>query len=226
MTTSPVVPGTGEVFAAHEGGKLVTGLAVPLDDAHDLAVSYTLGVADVSRAIASDSTLAARYTWADRLVAVVSDGTAVLGLSDVGPRAALPAMEGKSALFKRFADLNSTPSCRIVVSGAGAAGVACTRIMMAAGVEDGVGPVHTSGRAEEEVEPALLLGVLDQRRQLTVRGKRCPRTQPSGRRPGTPVLRRTTHTPIVCAQQRPCAERLSRRTTAPPPCTASRYREL
>jgi malate dehydrogenase (oxaloacetate-decarboxylating) len=63
----------------------------------------------VSRAIASDATLAKRYTWANRLVAVISDGTAVLGLGDIGPSASLPVMEGKSALFKTFGGLDSIP---------------------------------------------------------------------------------------------------------------------
>lgn len=66
-------------------------------------------MAQVSRAIATDVTLAKRYTWANRLVAVVSDGTAVLGLGDIGPAASLPVMEGKSALFKTFAGLDSIP---------------------------------------------------------------------------------------------------------------------
>jgi malate dehydrogenase (oxaloacetate-decarboxylating) len=66
-------------------------------------------VAQVSRAIAADHTLAARYTWANRLVAVVSDGSAVLGLGDIGAAASLPVMEGKSALFKSFGGLDSIP---------------------------------------------------------------------------------------------------------------------
>jgi malate dehydrogenase (oxaloacetate-decarboxylating) len=102
-------PTLEEIFAAHEGGKLATGLEAPLADARDLAIAYTPGVAQVSRAIAADPALARRYTWADRLVAVVSDGTAVLGLGDIGPRAALPVMEGKSALFKAFGGLDSIP---------------------------------------------------------------------------------------------------------------------
>jgi malate dehydrogenase (oxaloacetate-decarboxylating) len=207
-------PTTAEILAAHEGGKLATGLTAPLRDGRDLSVSYTPGVAQVSRAIAADTRLAARYTWAHRLVAVVSDGTAVLGLGDIGPRAALPVMEGKSALFKTFGGLDSIPlvldttdvdeivetlvrlrpsfgavnledvaaprcfelerrliealdcpvmhddqhgtaivllaalrgaaavtrrdlaGLRIVISGAGAAGVACARILLAAGVRD------------------------------------------------------------------------------------------
>ena len=66
-------------------------------------------MAQVSRAIAADHTLAARYTWANRLVAVVSDGSAVLGLGDIGPAASLPVMEGKCALFKAFGGLDSIP---------------------------------------------------------------------------------------------------------------------
>jgi malate dehydrogenase (oxaloacetate-decarboxylating) len=216
MTLLPdvAVPTSQEIFDAHRGGKLCTGLAAPLDNARDLAIAYTPGVAEVSRAIAADPSAAARYTWADRLVAVVSDGTAVLGLGDIGPRAALPVMEGKSALFKAFGGLDSIPivldttdvdeivetlvrlrpsfgavnledvaaprcfelerrliealdcpvmhddqhgtaivllaalrgatavqgrplaGLRVVISGAGAAGVACARILLAAGVRD------------------------------------------------------------------------------------------
>ena len=106
-TTSAPTP--HEVFGAHEGGKLATGLTAPLHDARDLSIAYTPGVADVCRAIADDATLASRYTWTHRLVAVVSDGSAVLGLGDIGPRASLPVMEGKSALFKSFAGLDSIP---------------------------------------------------------------------------------------------------------------------
>jgi malate dehydrogenase (oxaloacetate-decarboxylating) len=214
IASERTIPTREEIFAAHGGGKLGTALTAPLADARDLAVAYTPGVAEVSRAIAADPGLAARYTWTNRLVAVVSDGTAVLGLGDIGPRAALPVMEGKSALFKAFAGLDSIPlvldttdvdeivetlvrlrpsfgavnledvaaprcfelerrlvealdcpvmhddqhgtaivllaalrgACavqgrdldglRVVISGAGAAGVACARILLAAGVRD------------------------------------------------------------------------------------------
>jgi len=203
-----------EIFAGHLGGKLSVELSSPLETQRDLSIAYTPGVAQVSRAIAQDESLAKRYTWTDRLVVVVSDGTAVLGLGDIGPRASLPVMEGKAALFKKFADLNSIPivldtkdvdeivetlirlrpsfgavnledisaprcfeiekrliealdcpvmhddqhgtaivvlaalngaarvqgrgieGLKVVVSGAGAAGVACTNIMLAAGVAD------------------------------------------------------------------------------------------
>ncbi|MFC9557920.1 NADP-dependent malic enzyme [Rhodococcus sp. NPDC056960] len=98
-----------EIFAGHIGGKLSVELTTPLDSQRDLSIAYTPGVAQVSRAIAADETLADRYTWTNRLVVVVSDGSAVLGLGDIGPRASLPVMEGKSALFKNFAGLNSIP---------------------------------------------------------------------------------------------------------------------
>ncbi|WP_245846786.1 NAD(P)-dependent malic enzyme [Mycobacterium szulgai] len=206
--------GNDEIFDAHVGGKLSVGLNAPLDTKRALSIAYTPGVAQVSRAIAADRTLAARYTWANRLVAVVSDGSAVLGLGDIGPAASLPVMEGKCALFKQFAGLDAIPivldtkdpdeivetlirlrptfgalnledisaprcfeierrviealdcpvmhddqhgtaivvlaalmgatkllgrdmsSVRVVVSGAGAAGVACTNLLMAMGVSD------------------------------------------------------------------------------------------
>ncbi|GAA5088152.1 NAD(P)-dependent malic enzyme [Nocardia iowensis] len=203
-----------EIFAGHLGGKLSVELSSPLETQRDLSIAYTPGVAQVSRAIAQDVELCKRYTWTDRLVVVVSDGTAVLGLGDIGPRASLPVMEGKAALFKKFAGLNSIPivldtkdvdeivetvirlrpsfgavnledisaprcfevekrliealdcpvmhddqhgtaivvlaalngaakvqgrgidGMKVVVSGAGAAGVACTNILLAAGVRD------------------------------------------------------------------------------------------
>ncbi len=104
-----VVISDEEIFEAHIGGKLSVGLKSPLDTQRALSIAYTPGVAQVCRAIDADHTLAARYTWANRLVAVVSDGSAVLGLGDIGPAASLPVMEGKSALFKTFADLDSIP---------------------------------------------------------------------------------------------------------------------
>jgi malate dehydrogenase (oxaloacetate-decarboxylating) len=203
-----------KVFRVHEGGKLTLRSTMPLADRDALSLAYTPGVAEVCTAIAEDEALARDYTWRSRLVAVVSDGTAVLGLGNIGPAAALPVMEGKAALFSEFAGLNavpivldttdvdqivatveriapsfgginlediSAPRCfevedrlrarldipvfhddqhgtaivvlaalrnaaaltgrtlgdlRVVVSGAGAAGVACTRILLAAGVGD------------------------------------------------------------------------------------------
>jgi malate dehydrogenase (oxaloacetate-decarboxylating) len=214
------------VFRVHEGGKLAVRSTLPLTDRESLSLAYTPGVAEVCSAIAVDESLARTYTWRSRLVAVVSDGTAVLGLGNIGPAAALPVMEGKAALFSEFAGLNaipivldttdvdaivdtvehiapsfgginlediSAPRCfevearlrerlkipvfhddqhgtaivvlaalrnaatvtgrslgdlRVVVSGAGAAGVACTKILLAAGigdiaVADSKGVVHT-----------------------------------------------------------------------------------
>ncbi|BBZ68295.1 malate dehydrogenase [Mycolicibacterium insubricum] len=101
--------GDEEIFDAHLGGKLSVELKSPLDTQRALSIAYTPGVAQVSRAIAADATLVKRYTWASRLVAVVSDGSAVLGLGDIGPAASLPVMEGKSALFKTFGGLDSIP---------------------------------------------------------------------------------------------------------------------
>ncbi|WP_442916395.1 NAD(P)-dependent malic enzyme [Lentzea sp. DG1S-22] len=98
-----------EIFNAHLGGKLEVGATASLADPKALSIAYTPGVARVSQAIARDASLAAKYTWAHRLVAVVSDGTAVLGLGDIGPSASLPVMEGKSALFKTFGGLDSIP---------------------------------------------------------------------------------------------------------------------
>ncbi|HEV7582587.1 MAG TPA: NADP-dependent malic enzyme [Mycobacterium sp.] len=109
IVTPQLVIGDDEIFEAHVGGKLSVEMKAPLDTQRALSIAYTPGVAQVSRAIAADHTLANRYTWANRLVAVVSDGSAVLGLGDIGPAAALPVMEGKCALFKQFADLDAIP---------------------------------------------------------------------------------------------------------------------
>lgn len=99
------------VFRAHEGGKLAVHATSVLQGAEDLSLLYTPGVAEVSRAIASDPVLANHYTSRRNTIAVVSDGTAVLGLGDVGPLAAMPVMEGKAVLFKHFADVDAVPVC-------------------------------------------------------------------------------------------------------------------
>jgi len=98
-----------EIFEAHRGGKLSISTTAPLSNKRDLSIAYTPGVAEVSRAIHAKPELARTLTWAERLVVVVSDGTAVLGLGNIGPSASLPVMEGKSALFKTFGDLDSIP---------------------------------------------------------------------------------------------------------------------
>jgi len=211
---SPSFDPASPTFKIHEGGKLSVSSTLPLTNRDALSLAYTPGVAQVSAAIAQDESLASKYTWRARLVAVISDGSAVLGLGDIGPAAALPVMEGKAALFQQFAGLNSVPivlstkdteeiidtivriapsfgginledisaprcfeierrlrellpipvfhddqhgtaivvlaalrnaarvtgrslrDLRVVVSGAGAAGVACTNILLAAGIGD------------------------------------------------------------------------------------------
>ncbi|WP_343601409.1 NADP-dependent malic enzyme [Mycobacterium sp.] len=109
VTSPRIVVADEEIFEAHVAGKISVQPKAPLDTRRALSIAYTPGVAQVSRAIAADHTLAARYTWAHRLVAVVSDGSAVLGLGDIGAAAALPVMEGKSALFKTFGGLDAIP---------------------------------------------------------------------------------------------------------------------
>jgi malate dehydrogenase (oxaloacetate-decarboxylating) len=107
----PLFDPSDPVFRAHEGGKLGVHATQPLRDRADLALLYTPGVADVSRAIALDPTLAARYTARANTVAVITDGTAVLGLGDIGPLAAMPVMEGKAVLFKHFGAVDAVPVC-------------------------------------------------------------------------------------------------------------------
>ncbi len=91
-------------------GKITTKLRdeSPLDRTK-LSAYYTPGVAEVSRAIAADESLLPTYTWTNNLVAVISDGSAVLGLGNVGPKASMPVMEGKAFLFKEFAEIDSVP---------------------------------------------------------------------------------------------------------------------
>ena len=98
-----------EIFAAHESGKLSVRTARPLKTQRDLSLCYTPGVARVCTAIAEKPELANRFTGVGHTVAIISDGTAVLGLGDIGPRASLPVMEGKAQLFDRFAGLNAIP---------------------------------------------------------------------------------------------------------------------
>ena len=97
------------IFALHQGGKLEIAATVPLRNADDLAMSYTPGVAKVCEAIHADPEAAHLYTWVGNTVAVVTDGTAVLGLGDIGPAAAMPVMEGKAILFKKFAGVDAIP---------------------------------------------------------------------------------------------------------------------
>ena len=213
---------------------------VALSSREDLALAYTPGVARVCEAIAADPELAREYTWTSHTVAVVTDGSAVLGLGNIGPRAAMPVMEGKAVLFKQFGGVDAVPICldtqdtdeivkivtalapsfgginledisaprcfeierrldaalpipvfhddqhgtaivvlaaltnaaallgrklgelRVVVSGAGAAGVAVTRMLLAGGANDIItvdsrGIVH-SGRSDLNAEKLVLAG--------------------------------------------------------------------
>ena len=95
----------------HLGGKITQRNKHRLETRDDLSMAYTPGVARVCRAIADDPEKAFRYTIKQSYVAVVTDGTAVLGLGDIGPEAALPVMEGKAMLFKEFADVDAFPIC-------------------------------------------------------------------------------------------------------------------
>jgi malate dehydrogenase (oxaloacetate-decarboxylating) len=98
-------------FLLHLGGKIEIASKVPLKTRDDLSRAYTPGVARISQAIAKDKSDLRRLTIKRNTVAVVTDGSAVLGLGNIGPGAALPVMEGKAALFKRFADVDAWPVC-------------------------------------------------------------------------------------------------------------------
>jgi malate dehydrogenase (oxaloacetate-decarboxylating) len=106
-----VLDTTDRTFMLHIGGKIELRNKSPLKTRDDLSMAYTPGVARVCRAIYEDPDKAFQYTIKRNTVAVVSDGTAVLGLGDIGPRAAMPVMEGKAMLFKEFADVNAFPIC-------------------------------------------------------------------------------------------------------------------
>jgi malate dehydrogenase (oxaloacetate-decarboxylating) len=96
---------------ARNPGKIATLVTVPIETLHDLSVAYTPGVGHISTLIAQDATLASTYTSIGSTVVVVTDGSAVLGLGNIGPLAAMPVMEGKAAIFKHFADINAVPLC-------------------------------------------------------------------------------------------------------------------
>jgi malate dehydrogenase (oxaloacetate-decarboxylating) len=102
---------TDRTFQLHVGGKIEQQNKHPLKTREDLSMAYTPGVARVSLSIADDADRAFQYTIKRNTVAVVSDGTAVLGLGDIGPLAAMPVMEGKCCLFKEFADVDAFPIC-------------------------------------------------------------------------------------------------------------------
>src|SRR4051794_41114052 len=99
------------LYALHRGGKIEVVSTVPLRNRDDLSLAYTPVVAEVCMAIHDEPDLVTTYTWKTKVVAVVTDGTAVLGLGDIGPEASLPVMEGKAMLFKEFADVDAFPIC-------------------------------------------------------------------------------------------------------------------
>ncbi len=106
-----VVNVSDRTFLLHLGGKIEVRPRVPLKTRDDLSMAYTPGVARISRAIADDPEKVWNLTIKRNTVAVVSDGTAVLGLGDIGPEGALPVMEGKAVLFKEFANVDAFPIC-------------------------------------------------------------------------------------------------------------------
>ena len=113
---SEVLEVDDRTFALHEGGKLTIDARVPPIDRDGLAMAYTPGVARVCTSIAENPALVHRYTMKSNTVAVVTDGTAVLGLGNIGPEAAMPVMEGKAVLFKTFAGVDAIPVCLKVSS--------------------------------------------------------------------------------------------------------------
>ena len=98
-------------FLLHDGGKIEVRSRIPLKDRADLSMAYTPGVARICNAIAKDPDEVHKLTIKKNSVAIVTDGTAVLGLGDIGPEAALPVMEGKALLFKEFAGIDAFPIC-------------------------------------------------------------------------------------------------------------------
>lgn len=92
-------------------GKIAVSTKVPIANRHDLAVAYTPGVAEPCKDIKDNKNLSFEYTCRGNMVAIISDGTRVLGLGDIGPEAAIPVMEGKAALFKTFGDVDAVPVC-------------------------------------------------------------------------------------------------------------------
>src|SRR5471030_1500193 len=102
---------TDKTFLIHLGGKIQINSSIPLKTLEDLSMAYTPGVAKVCKVIHENPANAFHLTIKNNTVAVVTDGTAVLGLGDIGPLAALPVMEGKAMLFKELANVNAFPIC-------------------------------------------------------------------------------------------------------------------
>ena len=106
-----IITARDRTFEMHEGGKIEVLARMPIRDREDLSMAYTPGVARVCMAIAADRERSRDLTIRKNTVAIVSDGTAVLGLGDIGPHAAMPVMEGKALLFKNFAGVDAFPVC-------------------------------------------------------------------------------------------------------------------
>lgn len=106
---TPSIKDQALALHAKHGGKIATQITTPIKNTEDLSLTYTPGVAEVSRAIAEDKSKVYDYTIKGHTVAIVTDGSAVLGLGNIGPEASLPVMEGKAALFKTFANLDAFP---------------------------------------------------------------------------------------------------------------------
>ncbi len=111
LAGAEVIDTTDRTFLLHVGGKIEQRNKHPLKTRDDLSMAYTPGVARVCTAIKDDPDKAFQYTIKRNTVAIVSDGTAVLGLGDIGPAAAMPVMEGKACLFKEFAGVDAFPIC-------------------------------------------------------------------------------------------------------------------
>lgn len=106
-----IIEAWDRTFEIHQGGKIEVESKYPLENTDDLSMAYTPGVARVCKAIEKDPQLAFDYTIRQNTVAVITDGTAVLGLGDIGATAGLPVMEGKAVLFKEFGGVNAFPIC-------------------------------------------------------------------------------------------------------------------
>jgi malate dehydrogenase (oxaloacetate-decarboxylating)(NADP+) len=98
-----------EIFNYHLGGKIELGISKKLDTQRDLSIAYTPGVSEVCKAIEADPDKSFTFTSKGNLVAIMTDGTAVLGLGNIGPKASIPVMEGKAVLFKKFAGVDGWP---------------------------------------------------------------------------------------------------------------------
>ena len=111
MPEVKVLSASDRIFMLHLGGKIKMGSKFQISTRNTLSMAYTPGVGRVSQAIAKDPTLAYRFTSKNNSVAVITDGSAILGLGDLGPEAALPVMEGKVMLFQQFAGIDAWPIC-------------------------------------------------------------------------------------------------------------------